>query len=88
MSEINWDSKEFNSIPINKREILKSITKEASGITPEASLVYLTKLNSTLKKHNLSLTNSEKEIIINALFKNMSEKDKSKFALLRTLLTK
>lgn len=85
MSDFSANSKMKNIDP-RKMLILMDLIKEAEGKSMDKLLPLIVKTNKKLQEQNLTFTKDESDIMIEALTRNMSPKEKTQFEMLRTLM--
>ncbi len=73
------------NIPEDKLEMLSSLINNSENLTPEALLPFLLNSTSTAGRQGVNLTNSETELIINVLKRNMSPKDVQKIDVIKNI---
>lgn len=76
----------MKNIDPRKLVILMELIKEAEGKPMDKMLPLIIKTNKKLQDQNLAFTKDESDLMIEALTKNMSPKEKSQFEMLRTLM--
>lgn len=79
----------INNIPgINSEKliILQNIENKLKTLSPEMALPYIMRANSELASKNIIFSKEEMNILFEALTKDMSPSDKSKFEILRGML--
>jgi hypothetical protein len=69
-----------------KLEIMELLAKECHGKPLEYILPNLMAASSRLAEYNISFTNEETGIIIDALKENMSEQERQRLDMLRSLI--
>lgn len=77
----------MNNVDPRKLVILMELMKEAEGKSIDKMLPMIMEANKKLQAQNLSFTKDESDIMIDALTKNMSPRDKAQFEMIRKLMT-
>lgn len=76
----------MRNIDPRKLVILMELIKEAEGKPIDKILPLIIKTNKKLQDQNLTFTKDERDLMIEALTKNMSPKDKAQFEMIRALM--
>ena len=69
-----------------KREILLRLSNSQSTMTPEQMLPQLMEINKELQKRDLSFSRSESEIVLDVLSEGMSQQEKQKINMIKSML--
>lgn len=85
MTDFSGNNKMRNIDP-RKLVILMELIKEAEGKPIDKVLPLIIKTNKKLQDQNLSFTKDERDIMLEALTKNMSPKEKAQFEMIKALM--
>jgi hypothetical protein len=85
MADFSGNSKMRNIDP-RKLVILMELIKEAEGKPIDKVLPLIIKTNKKLQDQNLTFTSDERDLMLEALTKNMSPKEKAQFEMIKSFM--
>jgi hypothetical protein len=87
MADTSWtNNPKLNNIDPKKLAILLELMKEAEGKSMDKLLPLLMTTNKRLQEQNLTFTKDESDMMIEILTKNMSNKEKQQFEMIRKMM--
>lgn len=86
MTNPNMYSKSNTSIDPVKMRIITEIQEKSKHMSMEQMLPQIMQINQELKKRNISFTKEESEILLSSIEKNLSEDDRKKFNIIRSMM--
>lgn len=89
MPDSSWSSHpKMKNIDPRKLSILLEVTKEAEGKSMDKLVPLIMSTNKKLKEQDLSFTKDESDVMIDILSKNMSQKEKMQFEMIKKMMAK
>ena len=67
MAQINWDHPDITKLAPEKISLLKTISNDLNTMSTNNSIAYILALNSKLKEDNITFTDEEYKILLNAV---------------------
>lgn len=69
-----------------KMRIIKEIARNSGGSTVEEMLPEIMRINSELKRRNLSFNKNETDLIMDIMMEQMPAEDRKKISLIRSMM--
>lgn len=87
MADMSWSNNpKLKNIDPRKLAVLIELMKEAEGKPLDQVLPMLMRTNKRLQEQNLVFSKEESELMIELLTKNMSQKEKMQFEMIRKMM--
>lgn len=87
MADTSWTTNpKMRNIDPRKLTILLEIMKEAEGKPMDKLIPLMMNANNRLQEQNLSFSKDESDVMIDLLTKNLSQKEKMQFDLLKKMM--
>ena len=87
MADTSWtNNPKLNHIDPRKMTILMDLMKEAEGKPMDQLVPLLMNTNKRLQQQNMTFTKDESDALIEILTKNMSQKEKSQFEMMKKMM--
>ncbi len=87
MADMSWSNNpKLKNIDPRKLTVLIELMKEAEGKPMDQVLPLLMRTNKRLQEQNLVFSKDESELMIELLTKNMSQKEKMQFEMIRKMM--
>ncbi|HHU72844.1 MAG TPA: hypothetical protein GXZ21_12560 [Clostridiales bacterium] len=87
MADSSWtNNPKIRNIDPRKLTILLEIMKEAEGKPMDKLLPLMMNANNKLQEQNLSFSKDESDVMIDLLTKNLSQKEKMQFEMLKKMM--
>ncbi len=87
MADMSWSSNpKLKNIDPKKLTVLIELMKEAEGKPLDQVLPMLMRTNKRLQEQNLVFSKEESDLMIELLSKNMSQKEKMQFEMIRKMM--
>lgn len=89
MADTSWtNNPKMKNVDPRKLTILLELMKEAEGKPMDKLLPLIMSTNKKLKEQDLTFSKDESDVMIEILTKNMSQKEKMQFEMLRKMMVK
>jgi hypothetical protein len=87
MADTSWtNNPKLSNIDPRKLVILMELMKEAEGKQMDKLLPLLMSTNKKLQEQNLSFSKDESDVMIDILTKNMNQKEKMQFEMMKKMM--
>ena len=87
MSDTSWtNNPKLSNIDPRKLSILLELVKEADGKPMDKLIPLLVNTNKRLQQQNLSFSKDESDVMIDILTKNMTQKEKVQFEMVKKMM--
>jgi len=87
MADTSWtNNPKLNNIDPRKLTILLELVKEAEGKPADKLLPLLMNTNKRLHEQDLSFSKDESDLMIDLLSKNMNQKEKMQFDMIKKMM--
>lgn len=86
MADTSNNNSNTKNLDPRKLAILMELVKEAEGKSMDKMLPLIISTNKKLQNQNLSFSKDESDFMMETLTKNMSQKDRTQFEMLRKLI--
>lgn len=89
MADTSWtNNPKMKNIDPRKLAILLDLMKESEGKSMDKLIPMLVSTNKKLQAENLSFSKNESDIMLEILTKNMSQKEKMQFEMIKKMMPK
>lgn len=89
MADASWmNNPKMKNVDPRKLAILLELMKEAEGKSMETLLPLLMNTQKKLQEHNLTFSKDESDVMFDIITKNMSQKEKMQFEMIRKMMPK
>lgn len=89
MADNSWmNNPRLKNVDPRKLAILVELMKESEGKPMEQLVPLLVNTNKRLKEQNLNFTKDESDLMIDLITKNMNQKEKMQFEMIKQIMSK
>lgn len=87
MADTSWmNNPKLKNIDPRKMTLLLEIVKEAEGKSMEQLLPLMMGVNKRLQQQNMTFSNDESDLMLDAITKNLSPKEKAQFEMIKKFM--